>query len=915
MPGIRIEGQPRPTLGPVPPGMAPAESQLAQALGGDPFSGLNLAQLGALQAGGAGMSDNIRQQMQAHAQRNMAATSAAVSPSRMGPFGAPPSFIPPTSATGYPAFIPPGMAAPGAWNPASRGAYPNARYDESNRAFAAAGMLANANAENRNRDYMAGGMRANANYENRDRDFRTGGLRANANYENRDRDMAATQSRREAEYENRDRELARARMHRLDYEVRQEATYENKDRDLAAARERRQYDDMRRMADYENRDRDLAHNRMRKDADQDNSVFDRAKAARAAAAAAPFGAYGALSGPTRADSLGGGGGSRGGGGSGGGGTGGADSGSGSGGAMALGGHIGGLIGLPSAGRLIGGGFGGGLGAAGAVGLSIAAAREAYMLPAQFASFEEGHIARAATAMQLEGGVAAAAQGGSFSGPLALRSIYPGGLQTPPWMRALGISPGRALGLVQGLGVSPTSSEDFEGSARALGSVQFMPGLGGAEQPVLNSVSNAARYGLVQPNEGSIRSYTAGLQETLTTAVQRGMDRATILRSIDAGIAMAARTGTGAVSSTGIQDFMMRFTNLPGGMTGEAGLAAMGGLQGSMEQVGRAPLQTMMAAQAARGLRTEDDVKKFLGSRYADLSAKPEGRQAIANLLSANRSGNQFSAAMWLTALTDGDPDAQRRILSQSPFYAGMSADMRPLAEARATGMSPMAVLAANNPGNPGRTGSPVGFNFGPGGLRDTTGSDADYKAKLLRMGVRGDLVDVVISEARKHNVSPILMGGVMMKESSGGRDPRAGDNVMQIDPSSGMPVPQSAAQSIQEGAEHLDRDLARGGGNFYQAMRGYNGPAMPTSYAAAVAGFMGAGSGNVPGYLGAAADAGQGSVAGSVGSMAELEITVPAVNRALAGLITAAEKAAAALRLVPASGSGAPSAQPSAVPN
>ena len=469
----------------------------------------------------------------------------------------------------------------------------------------------------------------------------------------------------------------------------------------------------------------------------------------------------------------------------------------------------------------------------------------------------------------------------------------------------GLGPTEANRMAGQFGILPFSSTDREGLTQSLASLDYLPGTSGVGDEARSSARQAARYGAIEPTAGGVSGYGMQLSQVMENAVARGMDRASVLHSIDASVAMAARSGAAGVDAAGLQGFLMRFSNLPGGKTGEIGLQAMGGLQAATDTIGQNPMRTMMAVQAAHGIKNEQDLQKFLGPEaFAKTSATPEGKALIQNFLKANAAGDSVFSAGYLQDLTAGNPAAQAKMFTQSQFYRGLSDYMVPKVAGRLTNLGTLPYLSYSmNPGSlsPGPQSEQQAGTATNASLQyDRNKSVDSYKQGLLRMGVRPDLVDVTIQSARMAGVDPLLVGGVMMQESTGGKNKAAGVNVMQIDPSSGMPIPKSEAESIAEGAMHLRKDMAHGE-NLHDTLRNYNGPAMDRvnpNYVTNVQGWMTAGgaNGNIPtDMLNRKAEAGQASMEGSSITFSELNIIIPAVNKNLEGLAAAAGRATAAL--------------------
>ena len=278
---------------------------------------------------------------------------------------------------------------------------------------------------------------------------------------------------------------------------------------------------------------------------------------------------------------GGGGGPGGGGGGGGGGYGG-----GGGGGPAAGFHqLAGLVGLGASARLAT--------RAGGWALAVDAAYELATLPQNIGGLERRMLGSAQPYINLTNqsyglgraigvGKGAGTEPGTETDNDIRSRFFPGKYATPDWMRAAGIGPQQGLDLVRNFGVAPQTGADVEGLSRGLAMSRFLPGLSGLDTgDVTGTIGRAGRYGLVQPTEAGVRGYANQLSDTLETAVSRGMDRTSILHSIDASLSLAVQTGGLGIGTTGLQDFMMRFSNIPGGRTGEAAVSAQAGLASAM----------------------------------------------------------------------------------------------------------------------------------------------------------------------------------------------------------------------------------------------------------------------------------------------------------------------------------------------
>ncbi|MDE2580918.1 MAG: hypothetical protein KGL52_04740 [Rhodospirillales bacterium] len=562
------------------------------------------------------------------------------------------------------------------------------------------------------------------------------------------------------------------------------------------------------------------------------------------------------------------------------------------------------IGVAGAARELGGGlFTGGLGLAG-----LAWWEGPHMVSAEVAKT----LASARPAMDLRLGAFALGRAGGFSGAAAVREIFPGRYETPEWMKSLGLTPAAALHLVDAFGIAPTSAGQFRGMASALGEYSFLPGLSGVAGVARGVAAQAAHSGAIGSSESSIRSFGLQMSETMETAIAKGMDRASVMRSLSAAISTLARGGAMTLNAPGLLNFIMRFRDLPGGRTGEAGLQALSGLQSAAGEVGRQPLQTIAASMAFSNVKTPAQLRAFLGpAAYDKLHASPSGRAELGYYFEAVKNGDTYGQMLWGRDLAADDVPAQMKMLDQPGMFAGLPPELRVRAEAHALGMTATQLVALRaHPYGRTAAGVPRAAPNALGGnltYYDSSKSDAFYKQGLLRMGVRPSLVDAVLRAGKNHNLDPLMLGAQMMMESSGGTNTKTGAygipanvNVMQIAKSSGMAQPHSAAQSINEAAFLDQMNAAATGGSFSATIARYRGAhEITTGYVAGIAHHMivgGATRGGIPReLLQAEAEGAQDIMEGSYASMARMNAILPRTNDALSFLTRNAEDAANAL--------------------
>jgi hypothetical protein len=416
------------------------------------------------------------------------------------------------------------------------------------------------------------------------------------------------------------------------------------------------------------------------------------------------------------------------------------------------------------------------------------------------------------------------------------------------------------------------------------------------------------------------------------AVRRGLDRATILQSIDASLNVGARSGALSLSVDGMSDLSMKLSDLPGGHTADLAATVAGQYNDSMSTIGQNPTRTLMAMNMMNKIKTEGDVANLLGGSLPD---SDEGRHAVKMLLLSGAKKDGLAFSKWLNVVTRNNTAAQDKVYSQSEFYAGVPEQWQDISKAGVAGTDVSTQLAfrfgsgvdrpSTRPGGgdygPARS---AGVNMPPGGAAWQDGKEQEYRLGLLLMGVKPELIGDLIAEGKNAGIDPRIAGAVMMNESSGGFDKKLGDagkrwlakgglgtpanvNVMQISPTSGMPEPSTIHESIVEGYAHLKNDFAASKGSLYGAMRGYNGPGMPDSYADAIttnlaqSGFF---EGLPAGNTAYPANAGQAQLAGSDYTYSLTHSAVDRANHEIDRFSKALKRATDSINSIPLSMGG-----------
>lgn len=481
--------------------------------------------------------------------------------------------------------------------------------------------------------------------------------------------------------------------------------------------------------------------------------------------------------------------------------------------------------------------------AGALGGPEAAAVAAAIEGAEAVAFHKqmwgdiagGVQAHAALFMGTQADAFAAGRAGGFSGREGLKPFFDG-LNTPGLMKAFGATPQDAMRDLKQFGIVQGSPEDRASLFQQLNVPQYSPGFSGLDQnQVKGSAANAARYGIIEGRgSAGVAQYFQTLGVVMEGATARGMDRASILRSIDASMSGAARGGAAGVSLEATSDFIGRFANLPGGRTGEIGLSASAALDNAASQVGHNPSQSLAYSMAARRVNSQTDLEGLLGRPLTETQ-----QDTARYYFMAKKSGNMGLAGSYLAALTKGNDNAVYKVLAGPGSPVSTLPEMyRPIATAGITGMGvnesiqaglhPHSVITPtmSQPGVAG--GSGLGATPAHWFSENKSAAGGEYEQALTRMGVRRDLIPILIEEGRKAGINPLLAGATMMGESHGGNNQAAGVNVMQVKGSSGLVRRgsdiTSARQSIALGYQVEKTMLARGGGDVTKMHAGYEGP-------------------------------------------------------------------------------------------
>ena len=441
-------------------------------------------------------------------------------------------------------------------------------------------------------------------------------------------------------------------------------------------------------------------------------------------------------------------------------------------------------------------------------------KEVVTAPQTFLGLESSAVGASMPYIDFRRGVFAAARSGGFGGAGLYDTLKPG-LSPAQWAANAGYSSLGALRLIQGFGVSPTGAGQAAGMGTALAGMGYLPFMGGVDTSAHMRLMGS--LGLVGANGDAITQHAGQLSDIFANATARGMNKADVLRSIDAGVAMMSRNGAGVVNTQNLADFLFHFGNSPSARSGEMGMSVAAGLQSANASVGANPLPTMLYGQfAMRNFRTRGGIRAFMdrtmgaGSYDTFLRNNPGGGALLDALTQSVRQGNAVMAGKYAADLISGNPTAQYAILGDSPYIQALPASMRPAAAAGLLGMNTALPLLNYQHGTGIAGASPY-----------VPGQEGAYAAGLRAQGVRPDLIPGMLAAAKRQGMNPILLGAVLGMESSGGTDTKG-----MLNPANVMHwldgTPRTAQESIEGGAAHYLGNLRQAGGNALEAYRLYN---------------------------------------------------------------------------------------------
>jgi hypothetical protein len=408
-------------------------------------------------------------------------------------------------------------------------------------------------------------------------------------------------------------------------------------------------------------------------------------------------------------------------------------------------------------------------------------------------------------------------------------------QLTPQMRALGMGPLDVQRNIANLGIAPQSPEEAMRFATTVRQAYF-GGTGLTEDQSAQFLGRGIALG-GGGVAGQPMRFWMQLEKVMSTATAMGLDRSDTLRTMSG---LLERGGGAGLQTSQLADMIARLaqTGIPSMRTGEGILGlqqdvnrTLGGLGTGQSQAANMAFGLMFGREGAP--QTEAGLQKFLGISNEDWKTivdQPGGQRLVQNYLQSAQQKNPILALQNLGLILQSpqSPITVNTMLERQPWFKNLPSNQQDLFRSQILGTSLLGSTAL------GAGRSLVGANTASMGMPltyDTSKDEGDYRQRLTAMGVRPDLIDTVIQEAKAKNVNPLLMGAIMMNESTGGKNTAQGafgmsaaDNPMQIAGSSGLARPTGAADSIAKGASLLQQAITRfGPGDLYNVGKAYAG--------------------------------------------------------------------------------------------
>lgn len=312
--------------------------------------------------------------------------------------------------------------------------------------------------------------------------------------------------------------------------------------------------------------------------------------------------------------------------------------------------------------------------------------------------------------------------GKFSGGAMQKEFFPGGNVTPDWMKALNVGPSGALDMLSNYGIAPRSPGHASSIAKSLGYYENVaPGFSGMTPgSATGAARQAAGLGMVSPG-GTPTGYLSSVSGIMEGAIQRGMDRARVLDSIQSILASMEKGGAIGINGDDTMKMFWRIAQggTPGGRTGALQADTVGGINSALSSVGSSPVTTMaMYSQMQKTPPTgHSGLAKLMGMTQQQYDEQMKNNPTFAftanGVIGEYNAGRTGMAALGLSEMMKMSPGAA------AGMFTGYMKDMK--------GISPLQqALGLRSFGIPYAAGAGMIGGFGSDKLPGASGTPGSY---------------------------------------------------------------------------------------------------------------------------------------------------------------------------------------------
>lgn len=369
-----------------------------------------------------------------------------------------------------------------------------------------------------------------------------------------------------------------------------------------------------------------------------------------------------------------------------------------------------------------------------------------------------------------------------------QALVPGGGRTPGWQSGLGMTPGSAMAVLNGLGITPLTSGMGVRMAQGARIGELMPGMSslapGAWQTALAS---GMSMGLAHRGVRSEVGYAQALSPALRQAQVQGANTVQILKSMDSTLHRLAASG-GTINARSVSNLYGRYlrSGLPGGATGQLASHAITSLSGQASTYGQNPVTTLafnrwLGHHGGSMSALHKGLHAISPGTYSSMMKSASGRQMLHDIVAEQRSGNPVFAGYFLRQALSSHPRALHSILSKGAIaISGVGGQKGPLGRANRTIMGSFAFGGAGSPGaiaselgwnSPGVSPPSTGFAAAAEGALLTSNPGYDpkrvsaYRATLARLGYSHRDIHALMTAGQETGRSPLALAALNHIES------------------------------------------------------------------------------------------------------------------------------------------------------